>query len=138
MSILQIDPGKCRRDGICVAACPLRIIEMPDQEALPVPTADAAELCIDCGHCVAVCPHDALTHRSMAPEQCPPILKERILDPEKIGRFMRIRRSIRRCRCVMAASKGSGETTCGSLLPRCHVGRLSPISLPAIAAAKNT
>lgn len=95
MPLFEIDPERCSRDGLCVAACPLRIIEMPDPEAPPVPTPDAPELCIECGHCVVVCPQAALSHRSMTPDQCPSILKTRILDPEKIEYFMRMRRSIR-------------------------------------------
>jgi ferredoxin len=30
-------------------------------------------LCIDCGHCVAVCPTGAMRQRSMGPEDCGPI-----------------------------------------------------------------
>jgi ferredoxin len=30
-------------------------------------------LCIDCGHCVAVCPTGAMGQRSMGPEDCGPI-----------------------------------------------------------------
>jgi nitroreductase/NAD-dependent dihydropyrimidine dehydrogenase PreA subunit len=95
MHLFEIDPEKCRHDGLCVSACPLRIIEMPDPEAPPSPTTDAQELCIECGHCVAVCPHAALSHRSMTPEQCPSIKNNWIFDPEKTEHFMRVRRSIR-------------------------------------------
>ena len=65
MSLFRIDDKKCKRDGICVAECPLKIIEMKDDASLPTPTADADERCVRCGHCVAVCPHGAFTHNTL-------------------------------------------------------------------------
>jgi nitroreductase/NAD-dependent dihydropyrimidine dehydrogenase PreA subunit len=95
MPLFEVDPERCSHDGLCVAACPLGIIEMPDHETPPRPTTDAQEICIECGQCVAVCPQAALSHRAMTPDQCPPMRKTRILDPEETERFMRMRRSIR-------------------------------------------
>ncbi len=95
INLFEIDPEKCSLDGCCVAACPLHIIEMQDPEAPPTPTADAQELCIECGHCVTVCPHSALSHRSMRPEQCPSIRKDWLLDTKRTEHFLRVRRSIR-------------------------------------------
>jgi len=65
MSLFTIDEKKCKKDGICVAECPLKIIEMKDGTSMPTPTADADERCVKCGHCVAVCPHGAFTHNTM-------------------------------------------------------------------------
>ena len=62
MSLFQIDEKKCKRDGVCVAECPLKIIAMRDASSVPEPMPDAKERCIRCGHCVAVCPHGAFTH----------------------------------------------------------------------------
>jgi len=95
MELFRIDQEKCKRDGICVASCPLKIIEQKDPEAIPSPTREAAELCIRCGHCVAICPHGALVHSAMDPAQCPPVLKEWLLSPEQAEHFLRYRRSIR-------------------------------------------
>ncbi len=95
MELFRIDQEKCRRDGICVASCPLQIIEQIDPEATPSPTREAAALCIRCGHCVAVCPHGALVHSAMDPAQCPPVRKEWFLSPEQAEHFLRYRRSIR-------------------------------------------
>lgn len=35
MSLLTIDPQKCRHDGICAAVCPAGIIAAPTQQQLP-------------------------------------------------------------------------------------------------------
>jgi ferredoxin len=71
----------------------MRIIEL--KEEFPVPVAGAEELCINCGHCVAVCPHGALSLKTMAPEQCPPVRKEWLFGPEQTEHFLRSRRSVR-------------------------------------------
>jgi len=93
--LFNVDPEKCNLDGICVEACGRRLIEMEDPDAVPTLTADAEELCINCGHCVAVCPTGALAHRTMRPEDCPQIKKELFIDVEQAEQFLRSRRSIR-------------------------------------------
>ena len=95
MSLFVVDSKKCKRDGVCVAECPAGIIELKDKDAVPTPTEDADELCINCGHCVAVCPHGALSHTSMSPDQCAPVKKEWLLDTNQVEHFLRSRRSIR-------------------------------------------
>jgi len=41
MSLFVIDQEKCRRDGVCVAECPLSIIEMKGSTSTPAPIANA-------------------------------------------------------------------------------------------------
>ena len=93
MTLFEVNLDKCNRDGICVAECPIKIIEMKDGQ--PVPVAGADELCINCGHCVAVCPTAALSHKNMAPDQCLEVNKEWQLDADRTEYFLRSRRSIR-------------------------------------------
>jgi nitroreductase/NAD-dependent dihydropyrimidine dehydrogenase PreA subunit len=95
MSLFMVDSEKCKKDRICVDECPAQIIAMKDKQALPEPIHRAEDFCIQCGHCVAVCPYGALTHEAMSPEQCPPARKELLPDPEWVEHFLRFRRSIR-------------------------------------------
>lgn len=95
LGLIVVDEEKCKRDGVCVSECPAKIIELKDQDSVPAPIDGAEESCIACGHCVAVCPHGALSHRAMSPEQCPPIKREWLLGPEQVEHFLRVRRSIR-------------------------------------------
>lgn len=95
MPLFSVDPQKCKRDGICAAACPMKIIDFAGDGSPPRPASDAEELCIACGHCVAVCPHGAMFHREMAPDACPPMGKDWPLSPGAIAGLMRGRRSIR-------------------------------------------
>jgi len=95
MRLFEVNPEKCNRDGICVAECPVKIIALKDGESVPVPVPGADEICIHCGHCVAVCPTGALSHKNMTPEQCPPVRKDWLLAPDQAEHFLRCRRSIR-------------------------------------------
>jgi len=95
MSLITVDPDKCNHDGICVDECPIKIIELKDKDSVPVPVAGADEMCINCGHCVAVCPKAALSHKNMTPEQCLSVKKEWVLNVEQAEHFLRYRRSIR-------------------------------------------
>jgi nitroreductase/NAD-dependent dihydropyrimidine dehydrogenase PreA subunit len=95
MGVLTIDEGKCNRDGICVAECPALIIRRETKESTPRPVPDFEELCLKCGHCVAVCPSGALRLDWLGPEDCPPLKKELALTPEQAEQFLRGRRSIR-------------------------------------------
>ena len=95
MPFITVDPDLCARDGLCVADCPMGILTLP-KDGTPIPLEDAETLCIDCGHCVAVCPHEALIHRAMGPADCLSLESERKLEPKAAERFLRGRRSIRR------------------------------------------
>ena len=95
MNKIYVDNEKCRHDGICATVCPMRIIEMKGSPPVPGLAAGLEELCITCGHCVAVCPHGALSLDEMKAEDCPPVRAELALGSEQAAQFFRSRRSIR-------------------------------------------
>jgi len=95
MSLFTVDPEKCMRDGICVAVCPLDVLEMTDKDDTPSIKCGAEQRCVTCGHCVAVCPHGAIAHQNMAPEDCLPLRKGLRLSPTQAEHFLMSRRSIR-------------------------------------------
>ncbi|MFZ3207772.1 MAG: nitroreductase family protein, partial [Geobacteraceae bacterium] len=95
MNHIIVDEKKCKHDGICVAVCPMRIIEQKDTASVPTLVAEVEDLCIKCGHCVAICPHGALSLSEMKTEECPPVRAELMPGGEQVTYMLRSRRSIR-------------------------------------------
>jgi len=95
MGLLIIDQEKCKKDGICTKECPMAIIRLQEPEGYPELIPGAEPFCIQCGHCVAVCPHGALSHAQVPVENCPPIDKDFSISEEQAVQFLRSRRSIR-------------------------------------------
>lgn len=52
---LDIDLGKCTKCGLCEKSCGLKVVEMVND----VPK-ERSNMCNSCGHCVAICPLDAI------------------------------------------------------------------------------
>lgn len=96
MSLFSVDQAKCQRDGICAKECPVGIIKFTDKESFPSPINKAEEYCIQCGHCMAVCPHDALTLNNTSFEEFPLVQKDQLPSSEAVKQFLTARRSIRR------------------------------------------
>lgn len=95
MALFSIDDKKCKKDGFCAYECPKGIIDFTDKKNCPKPTEDAESRCINCGHCVAVCPHEAFIHKNLKPGECIPILENNKLSTEQVIQFFKSRRSIR-------------------------------------------
>jgi nitroreductase len=74
-----------------VAVCPARILFL-NEKGFPEDIPEGQ--CILCGHCAAVCAHDALTHTGLAEETYLPIAKEP-LPPAVMDGFLMSRRSVR-------------------------------------------
>lgn len=93
--MLTIDENLCKKDGFCVAECPVAVITMRDNNSFPETVKDAETACLGCGHCVAVCPHDALSHEAAPLETSTKIDKKLTIDTEQSIQFLRSRRSVR-------------------------------------------
>jgi nitroreductase/NAD-dependent dihydropyrimidine dehydrogenase PreA subunit len=95
MRRLIVDETKCKKDAVCANECPMAIIKFGSDNGFPelVPGGDQA--CLVCGHCVAVCPHGALSHSEIPVDDCPAIEKELVIDQHQAAQFLRSRRSIR-------------------------------------------
>ncbi len=95
MGFLIIDPDKCKKDGICVGECPLAILHQQDKNSFPEMVAGGEGICLRCGHCVAVCPHNALSLEPVPLEACPVIDKNLAISEDQAIQFLRSRRSVR-------------------------------------------
>jgi nitroreductase/NAD-dependent dihydropyrimidine dehydrogenase PreA subunit len=95
MSKLTIDREKCKKDGVCVAECPVGVIVRGGAGEYPEWHEQGVEFCVKCGHCVSVCPHGALSLGEMTPESFAPMRKELLPSAEQAEHFLKARRSIR-------------------------------------------
>ncbi len=95
MGYLIVDNEKCKKDGICSRECPAVIIQMQSEEGYPEMVPGGEDICFQCGHCVAVCPNGALSHKEIPVSECPPIEKDLEINKTQAIQFLRSRRSIR-------------------------------------------
>ena len=73
----------------------MAIIRLDEPEGYPGLIPGKEPFCIRCGHCLAVCPHGALSHAEIPVDDCPPLDKALSISEEQAVQFLRSRRSIR-------------------------------------------
>jgi len=90
--MIQVDREKCVKCGACVRDCIVEILK-PGADGFPAVAPELERYCLNCQHCLAVCPRGAVTCHGVTPEQCPApgVLPE----PEPMFNLLRQRRSIR-------------------------------------------
>lgn len=89
----QVDVDLCTQDELCVLECPAKILQMNEHGPTMVDGGD--EICIRCGHCVAVCPVAAVSLEFLSPSDCLEVQDALMLSEEGAEHFLRSRRSIR-------------------------------------------
>ena len=90
--MIQIDREKCVKCGACVRDCIVEILK-PGADGFPAVAPELERFCLNCQHCLAVCPRGAVTCHGVTPEQCP--APGPLPDPEKMSALLRPRRSVR-------------------------------------------
>ncbi len=94
MPSIAIDYDKCARDRLCIEACPYTLFE-EGEKGRPLLVKGAEQLCIDCGHCMAICPFGAISVGGVDPETLPTRDVALAIAPEQLEQFVRHRRSVR-------------------------------------------
>ena len=90
---LTINQDLCSQCGACADDCPFHIITLAD--GYPSLLAKRIHHCIQCQHCLAVCPTGALSILGIDPGHSLP-LPESFPDPRQVAALIRGRRSVRR------------------------------------------
>ena len=96
MPHITIDNTKCKKDKFCAIECPMAIIDMKDKDSCPEPSKGREALCLNCGHCVAVCPTGALSLDTMKSDECETIADNWNPGYEAIDKYLKTRRAIRK------------------------------------------
>lgn len=91
MGRITVNKELCKKDEACVTVCPARSLTV-DRDGFPEEIAGSR--CILCGHCVAVCPHGALTHADLPADEFLPAVKV-LPEPALMDGFLMSRRSVR-------------------------------------------
>ncbi|WP_338668096.1 nitroreductase family protein [Pseudodesulfovibrio methanolicus] len=93
MSLFTIDETRCKRDGLCAADCPAGCIVF-EEGGLPEPHERKQAYCLDCGHCMAVCPADAIRLTRFA-DGSVPVDRSLNISLDQSEQFLKARRSVR-------------------------------------------
>ena len=92
---LKIDRKKCIHCGLCVKDCMAKIISF-DENKFPFSIKEREQSCINCQHCLAVCPSGALSINGKSPENSSYVETE--FNSDQLLNLMKSRRSIRHFR----------------------------------------
>ena len=95
MSIFTVNVDRCNACGICVAECPMLVIDIPKPQRIPAIIDGGDKLCINCGHCIASCPADAISLDTIQTADFIPVQRNLLPSAEQAEHFLRSRRSIR-------------------------------------------
>lgn len=91
LQMINIDIEKCIGCSLCVKDCQCSDIKIKDGIALPLNKS-----CLNCGHCVAVCPQNAVTIDVYNMSEVKVYnSKEFVIEPDKLLNSIKFRRSIR-------------------------------------------
>ena len=88
MQMLTIDASKCNGGGMCVQLSAGALVQ---KEKGTVPVAKLPDLCIDCGHCVAERPTDAIAVYRMDMDNSPMLREAAKREPDALLDFLRMR-----------------------------------------------
>ena len=87
--MVSIDREKCIGCGMCVKDCFFGVLQVNDKKA------DVLGDCFNCGHCVSVCPTNAVTIPDYPMEEVREYDESCKMDAKNLLHFMQFRRSIR-------------------------------------------
>ncbi|MDD5627767.1 MAG: nitroreductase family protein [Elusimicrobia bacterium] len=88
---IRIDAARCTSCGLCVKVCFPNYGTGPDGKVMTRPEL----FCAACGHCLAVCPADAISHPRVQSAACTPLREADRPSYEQYLGFLRMRRSRR-------------------------------------------
>ncbi len=95
MGVLTVQEDKCNSCEVCVLECSPGILEIKAVGGKSSWVEGGDERCMNCGHCVAVCPTGAIGLDTMKPEDCVEVKKSLLPTAEQVELFIKSRRSIR-------------------------------------------
>lgn len=93
---VTIDPALCKKDELCIHECPLSVLTSQGKGNIPEVHPKKAKYCINCGHCAAICPTNAITLNAFADQETIAFDPADIPDFKSVETLIKTRRSIRK------------------------------------------
>jgi len=91
---MEIKVGiSCTGCGKCVKDCPVGILELKDGK--PSVRKGKDGMCLDCRHCVAVCPEGAMGVNGISADDCRMLSDMPVPPPDEVANLLMSRRSMR-------------------------------------------
>ncbi|GKT31311.1 nitroreductase family protein, partial [Aduncisulcus paluster] len=81
-------------DELCVHECPLMVLTVEEKGQVPVVHPKKTNYCINCGHCMAICPTGAITLSAFEGQAAAPFSKEDLPDSTAVETLIKTRRSV--------------------------------------------
>lgn len=94
MASIYVSKDKCKKDSFCIIECPVKIIRK-DCNGYPEYDDNAVDQCIDCGHCVAICPYDAIALNNYKESDYEHVIPELQINGKQVTQLIKSRRSVR-------------------------------------------
>jgi nitroreductase/NAD-dependent dihydropyrimidine dehydrogenase PreA subunit len=95
MANIIVDHDRCTQCGICTKICSFGLIDQADETNFPQMQEAKAPLCINCGHCEAFCPSEALLLDLRPDEKIYLMSDFGTIAPEDVSFYLKKRRSVR-------------------------------------------
>lgn len=92
--MITIDLAKCTNCGFCIDECPNYVFGLNSDAGTDEIEIRYPDQCCICGHCVAICPENAIDHEEMPAQRFEDLADIRI-PPENMKSLLLSRRSIR-------------------------------------------
>ena len=92
---ITIDTDACKKDGLCAMACTFGIFQQEEKGTIPKIDNVMLGKCYRCGHCVAICPQEAILHSHFPKGTVNPIKLENLPSYDQVMELIRSRRSKR-------------------------------------------
>ncbi len=90
--MITIDNSKCLRCSRCVRDCIAGLL-VPGSDGIPFMPSENEKLCINCQHCLAICPAGAVNCNGVSADEC--AAPGKLPAPEEMFNLLRMRRSCR-------------------------------------------
>jgi nitroreductase/NAD-dependent dihydropyrimidine dehydrogenase PreA subunit len=84
---------KCTKCGNCITSCPWNIFIQHNEQEYPYTINE--DLCVSCGHCMAVCETQAIQHDHFPIGTIHPVDRDMLPTPTQLYELFKCRRSIR-------------------------------------------